>query len=392
MRPQTTLYTIIALLCLSSFQTQAFIERRYTLKEVINESTNILFGTVTSVNQKRLTAKVKVEENLKGKSDFQEIKIRLDTGQGNFPQKMIKKLEVGLPIIIFYAKHGTAIDSIGHVNGTWFQSKTQDLPDKNRVWWYFTHIEIYMHRTFNGTTPDFQTHLRDVLGGKTKPAVPKTLKAQQPYQASEDSLRVLVLTGNHYDVEFPALSHFDQIGKHRVVYQKTKDRGLPELGKADILWIGGGEICESNYVLTTYQEKRIKAFVKSGGIVIVSEQDSDDDRPCDTGWLPEPLKGVDRWGRSDFQPTRAAGTLFTKPNEIKSGEVFIDDAWTGWTDKYTILATTNGGKDIAAGMLKYGKGMYLITSFQNETSANIFVNRPMMENLIHFAVGWLSNQ
>ena len=134
----------------------------------------------------------------------------------------------------------------------------------------------------------------------------------------------------------------------------------------------------------------MKAFVKSGGVVIVSGQDSDDGRPCGTGWIPEPMKGVERWGRSDFQPTSAAGTLFSEPNAIKPGEVFIDDTWTDWSSQYKILATTNGGKEIAVAMLEYGQGMYLVTSFQNETSANVFVNRPMMENLIHFAVKWLN--
>jgi hypothetical protein len=103
------------------------------------------------------------------------------------------------------------------------------------------------------------------------------------------------------------------------------------------------------------------------------------------------MKGVEQRGRSDFQPTSAAGTLFSKPNAIRSGEVFIDDTWTDWSDKYRILATTNGGKEIAVAMLEYGKGMYLVTSFQNETTANVYVNRPMMENLIHFAVKWMNN-
>ena len=39
----------------------------YTLQEVLAECSNIVFGTVTSVNQKRMTAKVKVEEKSQGK-------------------------------------------------------------------------------------------------------------------------------------------------------------------------------------------------------------------------------------------------------------------------------------------------------------------------------------
>ena len=97
-------------------------------------------------------------------------------------------------------------------------------------------------------------------------------------------------------------------------------------------------------------------------------------------------------GRTDFEPTRAAGTLFSKPNEIEFGDVFLDDAWTKWSDEYTILATTNDGKEIAFATLEHGEGMYLITSLQNETSANIFINYQIIENLIYYAVKWLEDK
>ena len=372
-------------------QTQAFIARHYTLQEVLAECSNVVFGTVTSVNQKRMTAKVKVEENLKGESDFQEIKINLSTGQGNFPQKMIKKFKAGKPIIIFYKKEGRRIPSLGYVDDTWFQTFAQDRSDKSRVWWNFTHIEIYMHRTYKGSTPDFQKLVRDTLAGRIKPKNARA-SVQSLAQVSSGAARVLVLSGNRYNVEFPTVSAFNSVGKRQVVYQRTRDRNLPTLDHADILWLGQGEICEERYRLTKERENKIKAFVKDGGVVIVSGQDSDDDRPCPTGWIPEPMKGVERMGRSDFEPTRAAGKLFSEPNEIQFGDIFLDDAWKDWSDKYTILATTNDGKEIAFATLEYGDGMYLITSLQNETSANVFINYQIIENLIYFAVKWLDDK
>ena len=373
-------------------ETQAFIARHYSLQEVLAECSNIVFGTVTSVNQKRMTAKVKVAENLKGQSKFQEIKINLSTGQGNFPQKMIKKFKAGKPIIIFYKMEGRRIPSLGHVNGTWFQTFAQDRSDKSRVWWNFTHIEIYMHRTYKGSTPDFQKLVRDTLAGRAKPKNTSTSQVQSLAEAPAGVMRVLVLSGNRYNVEFRTLSAFSPVVGQQIVYQRTKDRNLPTLDHADILWLGQGEICEDKYRLTKERENKIKRFVKRGGVVIVSGQDSDDDRPCPTGWIPEPMKGVERMGRSDFEPTRAAGTLFSEPNEIQFGDVFLDDTWTNWDDKYTILATTNDGKEIAFATLKYGAGMYLITSLQNETSANVFINYQILENLIHFAAEWLNDK
>ena len=396
MRMRLLLLSVILLLCLQFLftvsQTQAFIARHYTLQEVLAECSNIVFGTVTSVNQKRMTAKVKVEENLKGKSDFQEIKINLSTGQGNFPEKMIKKFKAGKPIIIFYKKEGRRIPSLGHVDGTWFQTFAQNRSDKSRVWWNFTHIEIYMHRTYKGSTPDFQRVVRDTLTGRIKPTNRSASKVESLAKVSTDAVRVLVLSGNRHKVEFPTISAFNPVGSRQVVYQGTKDRNLPNLDHADILWLGQGEICEDKYRLTREREKKIKAFVKRGGVVIVSGQDSDDDRACPTGWIPEPMKGVERPGRSDFEPTRAAGTLFSEPNKIQFGDVFLDDAWTKWSDEYTILATTNDGKEIAFATLEYGEGMYLITSLQNETSANVFINYQIIENLMHFAVEWLADK
>ncbi len=396
MRMRLLLLSFIVMLCFhfpfTVSQTQAFITRHYTLQEVLAECTNVIFGTVASVDQKRMTAKVTVEENLKGQSDFQEIKINLFTGQGNFPQKMIKKFKVGRPIIIFYEKEGQRIPSLGHIDSTWFQTFAQNRSDKSRVWWNFTHIEIYMHRTYKGSTPDFQRLVRDTLAGRIKPTNAKSAEVRSLAQASSGTVRVLVLSGNRYNVEFPTISALNPVGRHQLVYQRTKDRNLPTLDHADILWLGQGEICEDKYHLTKKRENKIKAFVKGGGVVIVSGQDSDDDRPCPTGWIPEPMKGVERMGRSDFQPTRAAGTLFSEPNEIQFGDVFLDDAWTKWSDKYTILATTNNKKEIAFATLEYGEGMYLITSLQNETSANVFINYQMIENLIYFVVEWLNDR
>ena len=396
MKIRRLLLSFMLLLCLQFLlavsQTHAFIARHYTLQEVLAECSNIVFGTVISVNQKRMTAKVKVEENLKGKSKFKEIKINLSTGQGNFPQKMIKKFKVGKPTIIFYKKEGRRIPSLGHVDGTWFQTFAQDRSDKSRVWWNFTHIEIYMHRTYKGSTPDFQQVVREALAGRGKPSDKKSSKVESLAKASAGTVRVLVLSGNHFNVEFPTISAFNPVRAHEVVYQRTKDRNLPTLDHADILWLGQGEICEEKYRLTKKRERKIKAFVKSGGVVIVSGQDSDDDRSCSTGWIPASMKGVERQGRSDFEPTRAAGTLFNEPNEIEFGDVYLDDAWTKWSDKFTILATTNDGKEIAFATLEYGEGMYIVTSLQNETSANIFINYQIIENLIYYAVKWLDDK
>ena len=216
-------------------------------------------------------------------------------------------------------------------------------------------------------------------------------------EAVKDEVKMLVLAGNGVQpvqgdmatAEFLELKKFNKVNGLRIAYQGTKDKKLPDLKDADILWIGVDEIGMDGYRLNKESEDKIKDFVKNGGVVIVSSQDTDVDKPYGSDWIPEPIKGVEEDMRSDFEPTQNAGDIFAKPKPVKSGVVNFDDTWTGWSNKYKILATTNSGKNIALAMLEYGKGMYLVTALQNESAENVQANAPLMENIVYFSVKWL---
>lgn len=366
---------VVSVLMLIQGPAEGYIAKRYTVRQIISESTNIVFGTVTEVNTKRRTAKVKVEENLKGTSEFQEIKIRFDVykGEEDHREKIINFLRQDEPIIVFYLQGRGRIDSLAHTRGKWFQTQvTKSGRDKEWGWWLFTHFEKYLNNdkvSKRDSTQDFQKELRTLL--------------------SSDALQLLFLKTDRYKSEPRAIGELDAVADFGFVYHTTTDRNLPTLREADILWIGFRSLSEGRYRLNKEQEKRIKEFVKNGGIVIASGQDSDDDRPCEAGWLPEPLNGVESPHRNDFKPTSGAGELFKAPNRIRSGQLALDDTWDGWNQKYQVLATTNNGKEIVVAKLKYGKGMYLVTSLRNDRSAQISKNRRMLENLVHFAIGFL---
>ena len=385
----------------SAIRIEAFIQREYTLQEVLDASTNIVSGRVTSVDKNRMRAVVEVQQNLKGKSDFKQIKMNIAVGktQGKLtsPRMMMEKLENGLPIIVFYQKQGRNIAALGYVSRTWFQLFATDQSNRDKVWWRHTHIEAYMHRTFNGTIEHLQKVVKDALAGKMWAGVAK------------DAVKVLVLTGNGAKpvlgqaasgtvtatAEFLALKKFNEVGWNTVAYQETKDRKLPGLEDADILWIGQREIGNDGYHLSKNTEDKIKRFVEKGGVVILSSQDSDPERPCGDGWSPEPILGVDGQRRGDFHvvnPSAAGTILFQKQNVVKSGQIVMDDTWTKWSKKYTVLATTNSGKDIALAMLKWRRGMYLVTALQNATEQDVKANAPLMENLIYFAVNHVKPQ
>lgn len=367
---------VASILMLTQVPVEGYIAKRYTIRQIVAESTNVVFGTVSEVNVKRRTAKVKVEENLKGTSEFKEIRIRFDVykGEADHRDEIIHFLKAGEPVIVFYLKAGGRIDSLAHTRGRWFQTQVT-AKNKERTewgWWLFTHFEKYLNRdkvSRRDSTPDFQEELRNLLSG--------------------DALELLLLKTDRYDSEQRAIAELDAVADFGFVYHATTDRNLPALREADILWIGFRSLSEGRYRLNRKQENRIKNFVKNGGIVIASGQDSDKEHPCGSGWLPEPLRGVESPSRNDFQTTSRAGELFKTPNRIRSGQLALDDSWRGWNEKYEILATTNAGKEIVVAKLKHGKGMYIVTNLRNQSRSQVSKNRRMLENLVHFAVRFL---
>ena len=366
----------VGLLLLNQQISEGYIAKRYSVPQIVSESSNILFGTVSEIDTKRRTAKVKVERYLKGNPEFNEVKIRLDTykGEADHREEAMGLMKQDAPIIVFYLREGRRIDSLAHVSGKWFQTQTTKRGDE-WGWWLFTHTEKYLNRdkvSRRDSTVDFQKELDAMLG--------------------EDAIQLQFLRTDSYREEYPAISSINSIGDRWIAYNGTTNRDLPRLDKANILWLGFRTLArDGRYRLNKEQENRIKEFVKNGGVVIVSGQDSDEDRPCRTGWLPEPLHGVESSRRDDFQPTSDAGELFKAPHRIRSGQLALDDSWTRWNEKYQVLATTNGGKEIVVAKLRYGKGMYLITNLRNSERREVNKNREMLENLVHFAVEFLKD-
>ena len=376
-------------------ETDAFIEREYTIREVVDACTNIVFGEVKSVDKRRLRGVVTVQEDVKGECGMKEINMNFATGhykRGTSPEKLANILKPGMPIIVFYRQH-YGIDSMCFVDNTWFQMRGYSSGRRaTGSWWSFTHIDAMMARTFDGKTKAFQKIVREMLAGKMWVGAP------------ENAVKVLVLTGNSthqtwsqvpvytntMTYEYQALRATKEAAKRPIFYEPTQDRQLVKLYEADILWIGYEELSSyGRYYLSPETEKKIRDFVKKGGIVIVAGQDSSETHPCGTGWLQGKLKGVERPPTQHFNVTEKGNSLFSTPNKIKSGTIFIDDAWQEWGRRDEILATTPEGNQLVVGVRKHGKGHYIITSLRNDSQYTTKMNKALMENLLHYAVGRL---
>ena len=201
-----------------------------------------------------------------------------------------------------------------------------------------------------------------------------------------------------------------------MIYNAVQNLRTDRLAKTDILWIGNGEIYKSGYRLNIDTEHRIKNFVSQGGVVIVSGQDvkASATQRRGTGWIPEPLTGVECEETYELSPTLQGkrSRIFQYPNSLNGNHadpetqdqsfIRLDDMWLDPLGKWTSLAkintsATGHGKNgfenaSALLLLPFQKGLYIVTSLKNETEADVQVNDKIIENLLHFSVKWLDKK
>ena len=169
---------ILALVCLLlatllCAPANAFIMRIFPLKEVLRDSTNVAVGRLEKVDTKRNTAVAVLRKALKGKLEFKRIQMNFALGPAPHQAYMKARLKPGADVIFFYQRKGRSLACVGHTAGTWFQLFTTDDPKRrSRVWWRFTHVEIYMGRTFNGPTPKLIQLTHNVVTRRIKPPKP----------------------------------------------------------------------------------------------------------------------------------------------------------------------------------------------------------------------------
>ncbi len=216
-------------------------------------------------------------------------------------------------------------------------------------------------------------------------------------------LKVMALTGNNTDEEFPILERFEYVHEHHMLYESVNNLRNDRLAKMDILWIGNGEIYKAGYRLNIDTEHRIKNFVSQGGVVIVSGQDvkANYRQRRGAGWIPEPLTGVEYDETDELLPTgqgrrsrvfHTPNVLNTTPDTKEIPLVQLDDMWVDPLGKWNSLAKSTAQDASALLTLPFQQGLYIVTSLKNETQRDVEINNKLMENLLHFSVKWLDNQ
>jgi hypothetical protein len=159
-------------------QAVAVIQAPTELQKFTNDASEILVLHVERVDPDKPNLVLTVDRALKGKSELTRLAINLKGDAENEKLKqtpeLLKRLAPDLPVVAFLSKTDDGgYMMLGYTNGTWFQVLSRLDGEDQR--WAYTHCEIYLRRTFKGTTAEMEQVLTNVLT-KRKRLPPVDLK------------------------------------------------------------------------------------------------------------------------------------------------------------------------------------------------------------------------
>ena len=372
---------------------------------------NVVHGYVTNINEERIDLKT-IDTSYSRRWDVENAFRRFDNKfRRGFPLHKrllpVNRAKITAHASIVEQIHNNAVRQAALAPLVYPQPRTLNTSEQ-RV----HRRKLIRNRIVGSINATFNTKF-----WKPNAGVPKTSGVTRSEVQMAMPLKLMALTGNTTTVESPVLERFEYIQEHHIIYKEVQNLRTDRLPKTDILWIGNGEIYKSGYRLNIDAEHRIKNFVSQGGVVIVSGQDvkASAKQRRGTGWIPEPLTGIECDETYELFPTSPGkrSRIFQHPNPLNGHHhtesnamdqpfIRLDDMWLDPLGKWTSLAKTNtaaaglqstGFEDASALLLlPFQKGLYIVTSLKNETEEDVQVNEKIMENLLHYSVKWLDKQ
>lgn len=153
----------------------AVIKVLLPLGQVMNESSAIVVTRVERVDAEKLGLVLVAEKSLKGAAALDRIPISLKGDAESDKEKqtpeLLKRLAPEMPVILFIHKQAEGYMMLAFTNGTWFQVLSHGEGKDLR--WAYTHCEIYLRRTYKGTTAELEQTVSDVLAKKKRAPAPK---------------------------------------------------------------------------------------------------------------------------------------------------------------------------------------------------------------------------
>lgn len=147
-----------------------YIEALNSLKGVFQESHVIARGVVDAVSAEKKVIILKVTKSMKGKSDYERIKIDLNAGQDGHGDLVLRHATIGSAVSVFYHKDektDKAVVSLIYLNRFFMTAQPDD------VMWRLGKIELAMSKVYHGTAEELNDLAMKILSGRSKPPEPK---------------------------------------------------------------------------------------------------------------------------------------------------------------------------------------------------------------------------
>lgn len=141
----------------------ALNQRVYPLKEIAEDADAVLEARVVTCDREALTAVFVVDSAIKGKALWRWMALDLKTGGWGHPPLLSRRLAPGLPVVFFIARKKDTWTALGYANGTWFRSIATDAPDRDRMQWSFANLEVFLRRSFSGSSSELSKLMRGYI-------------------------------------------------------------------------------------------------------------------------------------------------------------------------------------------------------------------------------------
>ncbi len=147
------------------------IETPLKLAVILQTTESIVHAKVARLNDSKTVAVVELTKTVKGKLPFERMSVDLTSDKPAATEQLLARIEVDTPLVLFLTNAAkdnqpARYTCLAYTNGSWFQISGETTSQGIR--WKFQHPEIYLRRTFKGTTAELQQLTADVLSGKAK--------------------------------------------------------------------------------------------------------------------------------------------------------------------------------------------------------------------------------
>ncbi|MGE5192478.1 MAG: PQQ-binding-like beta-propeller repeat protein, partial [Deltaproteobacteria bacterium] len=165
---------VLAAACLAAcaVPAQALIERLTPLATILDDADEVFVAHFERIDAEKPAALLVWDKDLQGKTPLRRLPVNLTGDKEKHTPEFLKRIAPKLPVVLFVTRRDDKYLALGYTEGTWFQMIGSKTEDGKSVRWVFTHCEIYLRRTFTGTTPEMIAVVADAVAGRKKPPRP----------------------------------------------------------------------------------------------------------------------------------------------------------------------------------------------------------------------------